>query len=235
MIKIAICDDNSYVIDAIKMSCFNYYSENKVDVVSFMSGEHLLQSNNHFDLIFLDVELQNMNGLEVAKEIRKTDLHVLIVMVSGHASYKNAAFPLHVFDFLDKPITAQAIRNVLVEVDKYYSTKNKQSYLTFKIKDRYVNFHIDDIYYFCYEGRKVKVHSAKGVYEFYENMSELAKRVKKFSFIMSHQSFIINLGHVIELAKGEVVLSNFERIPLSRQKSKEFIEDYMRFIGKEYQ
>ena len=234
MIKVAICDDNLCIIESIRRVCLNHYKQHNVELFMFTSGEQLLQSNKRFDLIFMDVEMENMNGIETVREIRKTDIHVLIVMLSEHPRFKLEAFPLHVFDFLDKPVIEDKIMHVLREVDKYFIKDNKNKYVTFKIKDRYINLNIDDIYYFCHENRKVKIYSSHGIFELYESLSELVKRLNCFGFSQPHQSFIINLRYVLQLAKTEVILMNNTVIPISRYKGKQFSEECLQFIREEF-
>lgn len=103
MRKIAICDDQPEVVQFIKKACQNFYSENKgVSIVCFASGEDVLLSDEHFDVLFMDIELENMNGIETCYELRKTDHDALLIMISANEKYKMDAYPLHVFNFLDK-------------------------------------------------------------------------------------------------------------------------------------
>ena len=129
MRKIGICDDNKAVVETLSSICTSYYGNTKICIDIFHSGEEILRSHRNYDAIFLDIELINMNGIEVAQEIRKTDIDVLIIIVSGYEAYKSHAFPIHAFDFIDKPINADKINKVLDEVELYCSKKNKADYL----------------------------------------------------------------------------------------------------------
>lgn len=102
MNKIAICDNNPKAKEQIRKCCEKYDAKegNINEYYEFSSGEDLLASSLHFDLIFLDIEMDDLNGIETAEQIRKTDMNVLLIIVSGYSKYKTRAYGLHVFDYM---------------------------------------------------------------------------------------------------------------------------------------
>lgn len=118
MNKIAICDNNPKAKEQIRKCCEKYDAKegNINEYYEFSSGEDLLASSLHFDLIFLDIEMDDLNGIETAEQIRKTDMNVLLIIVSGYSKYKTRAYGLHVFDYMDKPFRSSQIEHVLQEV-----------------------------------------------------------------------------------------------------------------------
>ena len=102
--KFAICDDDIQFCNKIKSYIIEYYGENKVEISIFNSGEDFIKSKVKYDCIFLDIEMINLNGIEIATMIRNYDLDTYIIIVSGFPKYKNVAYRLHVFDYLDKPL-----------------------------------------------------------------------------------------------------------------------------------
>lgn len=234
MRKIGICDDNEAVTKMLTSICRSYYNDTRICIDIFHSGEEMLRSSRHYDILFLDIELGNMNGIETAKEIRKTDIDVFIVIVSGYDAYKSLAFPIHAFDFIDKPVDEDKICRVLDEIELYYNKKSHVHYLSFKIKDGYIKLSCDDILYFYYFDRKVKIVTKNQEFEYYANMSELAEKMSKYQFYMIHRAYIVNMSHIKQINKLEVVMVNNELLPISRYKCKEFKDAYTKYISEFY-
>lgn len=90
--KFAICDDDIQFCNKIKSYIIEYYGENKVEISIFNSGEDFIKSKVKYDCIFLDIEMINLNGIEIATMIRNYDLDTYIIIVSGFPKYKNVAY-----------------------------------------------------------------------------------------------------------------------------------------------
>lgn len=230
MRKIAICDDKIEVFDFIKRACEKFYFKKSIlEITYFRSGEDIIKSDKHFDVIFMDVELGNLNGIEAGLEIRKTDHDVLIIMISAHEKYKMNAYPLHAFNFLDKPFTENDIFNVLKEVERYCDKKKEHIFVSFKIKEGYTNFDISDILYFESINRKINLITKNKTYEFYGSISEIAKQMKEYGFGVPHSSFVVNFMCVKTMNSKEIIILNGHSIPMTKYKTKEFMSDYATF------
>lgn len=231
MREIAICDDQKEIVEFIKAACQKFYLQNNIVSIScFESGEALIYSKKHFDAIFMDIELENLNGIETGLEIRKTDHDVLIIMISAHEKYKMDAYPLHTFDFLDKPFTEKDIFGVLSKVENYCDKKKEHTFVSFKMKDRYMNFDVSEILYFESINRKIKLVTKEDSYEFYGTIGEQSKRMKEHGFGVPHASFIVNFIHVKTMKSKEIVLDTGHSIPMTKYKAKFFREGYTTFL-----
>lgn len=231
MREIAICDDQKEIIEFIKTACQKFYlQKGNVAISCFESGEALIHCEKHFDAIFMDVELENLNGIETGLEIRKTDHDVLIIMISAHDKYKMDAYPLHVFNFLDKPFTENDIFDVLSDVERYCNRKKEHIFVSFKLKDRYMNFDVSEILYFESINRKIKLVTKEDTYEFYGTIGEQAERMKEHGFGVPHASFIVNFIYVRAMKSKEIILNTGHSIPMTKYKAKEFRESYTTFL-----
>ncbi|MGX8851065.1 LytR/AlgR family response regulator transcription factor [Amedibacillus sp. YH-ame10] len=231
MRKIAICDDQKEIASFIEDVCRKYYHQkDMVSISYFESGEALLNSEQHFDAMFLDVELEHLNGIETGFEIRKTDHDVLIIMISAHEKYKMDAYPLHVFNFLDKPFTERAIFEVLEKVEEYCDKKKEHIFVSFKMKEGAMSFDISDILYFESTNRKIQLVTKKETYQFYGTIGELSERMKQYGFGIPHASFIVNFSQVQTMKTKEIVLHTGHTIPMTKYKAKEFRESYTIFL-----
>lgn len=228
---VAICDDNSAIHKQLENYLFQYYQKNDIQLFHFLSGEALLKSTKHFDLIFMDIELENMNGIETSIEIRKTDIDVYIVMISAYEDYKKYGYSLHLFDYLDKPIKYERFIKLIEEWEKYRSREKEKQHVTFKGVHGNLRFNIDDIYYFEYTNRKIKVITTHGDFEFYGKLKEIARKMDAYGFVSSHQAYLFNLAYVLNITPQEVWLVNNYILPLSRKKLKEVNERYNQYLG----
>lgn len=234
MKEIAICDDQKEIIEFIKTTCQKFYlQKSDVSITCFESGEALINSKKHFDAIFMDVELKNLNGIEAGLEIRKTDHDVLIIMISAHEKYKMDAYPLHAFNFIDKPFTEKDIYDVLSDVEIYCEKQKEHIFVSFKMKEGYMKLDISDILYLESINRKIKLVTKDNTYEFYGTIGEQAERMKEYGFGVPHTSFIINFIYVKTMKSKEIILDTGHSIPLTKYKAKDFRETYTTFLKEQ--
>lgn len=106
MIQIAVCDDDSGAAEMIQGIVNEFLKErNRLGIVElFSDGREIIEYNKKFDLIFIDIEMKDMNGIETAERIHKYDLGVTIVYITSYSKYWRSAYRVHVFDFIEKPV-----------------------------------------------------------------------------------------------------------------------------------
>ena len=232
MIKIAVCDDERCYIHAI--SCFinEYRKENQVsiDIATYTSGEELLNSKWDYDLIFLDIEMGGMNGLETAKRIRLIDKSVCIVYVTSHTDFTRRAFSVHAFDYVVKPFSRKDIKRVLEDYVSYINEQIVQN-VSFKTDHGIVVQNIEDIYYLEYvDKRKIVLQTVDGVYYIKSTLSEILESLKDYHFVSPHKSFIVNLMHVKKISGYDIVLTNGDIIPIAQRRLTEFRTNFHLFL-----
>lgn len=235
MMKIAICDNEFIIQDTVKKYIQQYEKiyQKKYEIMCFKSGEELLHSKEHFHLIFLDIEMENMNGMETAEKIRQTDVDVVIVILSGYKKYKYKAYSLHVFDYLDKPFKEQDIYHVLQEVERYHR-KQEVIYFSLRTKQGYIKLKKEDIVFIEYKNRMTSIHTLSAVYETTYTITQLMEKLENYDFYSPHRAFIVNLYHVLSYTSTFITLDNCTRteIPISQLKAKEFKEKILQYLTK---
>lgn len=234
MRRIAICDDEKKIVDFIDKECREFYKKNKVyEISKFYSGEDLIESNEHFDIIFMDMEMKMLNGLETAQEIRKTQIDTLIIVVSGYEKYKMDCYSIQAFEFIVKPIDSMRLCSVLEKAENFYSTIKENKYVYFKTSEGNYNFNIEDILYFVYELRVIKLISTKGEFALTSSrdMESIFNELEPYGFAQSHRGYIVNMANVTSVLKTDIIVGESVKIPLSRRKSKDFRKAYTKFIG----
>ena len=225
MIKIAVCDDDIRIclqIDEI----LKEYAENsflEIRTQEFLSGEQILAQLNSgakFDLIYLDIEMGKINGVEVGKHVRKVlkDYSTEIVFVSGTYGYDRQLFEVQPLHFISKPIEGPPLVNsLLIALDRAQKFAGRFKY---KKGQEIFGVPIRDIMYFKSQDREVKIVLAKGEETFYGNLEDVERQVSAFRFIPVHRSYLVNFEHVVEQKYSEVKMSDGAALPISRAKRK---------------
>lgn len=229
MYNIGICDDGKNVCTSIENMLLQYAREKniQVDTDVWYSGESLrdyLALGNHLDILFLDIELFKMTGIEVGNYIRNQldNLGMQIVYISGKASYAQQLFKTQPLDFLVKPILQDQINEVMDMALKIAKKRNKR--FEFQQGKDYYYIPMGDIVYLESEGRKVKVVTMKATFEFYGKLKEAAKCLSE-DFIVIHKSYVINKEYVfrytyemVELVDGTILTISQANRKLVRDK-----------------
>lgn len=226
MMRIAICDDipaisaelEGMIIDSQK----HLNQMFKIEV--FYSGESLIdyiKNGNVFDLIFLDIELENINGIEVGEFIRKgLDDHITkIVYISSKNNYDRQLFEIQPLHFLSKPLDKEKVIDVIKLAMKVLEKEN--NLFTFKTGHKVNKIPIKEIIYFECLKREIKLISVRETFHFYDTVKSICERLINARFIQPHRSYIVNYDNILNIGKDEITVCNGDSIPISRLKGKE--------------
>ena len=236
--KVAICDDSEQDIADLKEKLLKIIEgqiENceihvYTDVTKFLKEIHTIS----FDGIFLDIDMDGINGIETAQKIRIYDKDVKIIYVTSYTEYTNAAFNVHAFGYLNKPVKQEEIFKQLDEVISYGRKSKKEEHcISFIAIDGVVRMHPKDIYYFEYFNRKIKMNTNKGVFILKEKIMDIARKMEQYGFYMPHKSFTVNLYHVKSIKGYDIFMMNGNIVPLSQKKSVIFREKLNEFIAEQ--
>jgi DNA-binding LytR/AlgR family response regulator len=226
-VRIAVCDDNKSVCTQICKIIDNYGYENfcELKIDTFYSGEKLLDSinkGNYYNLIYLDIDMKEINGAEVAKNIRKNSNNYItdIVFITGIENYGKELFEANALKLIDKPISENEIIDVLILSTK----KNQKVSGLFKYKKNLDVYFIptSEIIYFKKLARRIKMVSINKEDIFYMKMDDLIAEVSNQDvFIRIDRSILINFHHVRRFEYDKVEMSNGDilMISISRRES----------------
>lgn len=227
MIRIAIVDDEKQIRKAIFLMIYNYFLDNALEykVVPFSDGEELINSDLKFDIIFLDIEMKNVNGIQAAQHIRKKDMNVPIVYITGYVDYWRRAYKVHAFDFISKPATQEQINSVLNDFLSTVYKKNKVK-ISLRTNEGMMLVNLDEIrYFYITDKKKITLNTVnRNDIIVKENIGDLYERLNKDMFYMPHRCCIINLKYVRNVTKDRlIILDNDDFFPLSQRKKQEFM------------
>lgn len=232
MYNIGVCDDGENTCSSIENMLLECAKEKNVQIDTnvWYTGEKLkeyLEKGNQLDILFLDIELFKMTGLEVGDYIRNQldDIGIQIIYISGKASYAQKLFKTQPLDFLVKPISKKQISDVLETAFRIIKRKNEK--FEFRQGKDYYYVPMGDIVYFASEGRKVKIITLKENFEFYGKLKEIAKRLPK-DFISIHKSYIVNKEYIFHYTYEMVELMNGTVLSISPVNRKQVRESILR-------
>lgn len=232
MYSIGICDDGENICASIENMLLQYAKEKniQIDTNVWYTGEGLkkyLETGGQLDILFLDIELFRMTGIEVGDYIRNQldDMGMQIIYISGKVSYAQQLFKTQPLDFLVKPISQSQISDVLEMAFRVMKHKNEK--FEFRQGKDYYYVPMGDIVYFGSEGRKVKIVTLKETFEFYGRLKEIAKRLPE-DFIIIHKSYIVNKEYIFRYAYEMVELMNGTILTISPANRKRVRERILR-------
>ncbi|WP_097026713.1 LytR/AlgR family response regulator transcription factor [Clostridium peptidivorans] len=226
MFRIAICDDESMIcgqIEDIILKVSNEISE-KIEVEVFYSGEELCEymlNQSNFDLIFLDIELKLLNGVEVGRKIReemKNDI-VQIVYISGKQGYAMDLFEIRPMNFLVKPLSKEKITQVVKKFIELSQRGNQ--FFEFNSGKTLYKIPLKDILYFESEMKKIRVITKDSTKECYRKLSDVQQVIGNSHFLFIHKSYLVNYFYVAEYQYDSIKLTNGDILPISQNHRKD--------------
>lgn len=218
MYRAAICDDNPADITYLDAMLKKWADDTgtAIQIESFPSAEAFLfqyEDNKVYDILFLDIEMGEMSGMELAKKIRQKNRTIQIIFITGYMEYIAEGYDVEALHYLLKPVTEAKLRDVLVRaVDKL---KHKEKELYFHNTDgSMVRIPLYEIRYLEVRKNYVTIY-AKEDYTIKKTLHELEKELDE-SFFRTGRSFIVNLAFVKKITKTQVYLKDESIVPLSR-------------------
>lgn len=250
MIKIAICDDHPDKTAQIESLLHNLWKNQfpdyrcKLDIEVFFSGTSLINSlsTDYYDLILLDIEMGKVSGIDAATYLRDTvgNSDSQIIYISAYESYVLKLFDTIPSGFIKKPIDiaefTEKISKTFIRIlaEKSTSDRGKIQIVT---KGELYQVDKKDIIYFESKGRKISlftVDKRNKPISFYAKLNEYQQNPILEGFIRIHQSYLVNLKHIVSVRPTELTCSNMDVLPISNRYRKETHENYLNYRGKIY-
>lgn len=208
-----------------------------MDTEVYNSGfalEKGILTGQKFDLIYLDIQMKNGDGISTARNIRKMDENVIIIFVSSYDKYMMELFRLDVFAFIKKPIEQDSFSKTFLEANRKICSKN--FFYAFKYRNQEYKIPCKDILYYESRGRQITIYERGGeTYVFNGKLSDVEKNLEegKIPFLRIHQSYLVNYLLIKSRTKSEVVLINGTKLKISEDKQKKFSRDYGQLLRGE--
>ena len=226
VLKIAICDDEALVRGDLISALGNLDIE--FEVKEYSSGEELVRSEGVYDLIFLDIEMNGINGMETAEQLRKKGCKSNIVFLTSHTEFMQAAFRVRAFRFLEKPVDRKMLEEAVSET---CSELRQEKKIVVKSAGEMVTVNCEDIISLEAFGDGTYIYTKDDVICAQAQLKNLLADLDDGSFIQVHKSYAVAFGHIRALNKTSVSMDFLQaEIPVSRRKYSQLKTRYFEFI-----
>ncbi len=230
--RICLVDDEITQLNYLKSFIEKWaaFSSVSINLVLYQSAEEMLFENNEsypFDMIILDIQMGDINGIELAKKIRETDKTVIIAFISGMPDYVYEGYEVQAIRYILKPVKDKKVYELLDFANMHTSRDSK--YLIISVSGEKKKINYDNIIYMESMGHYITVHLKNSDYDYKYNISDLCQDLAGTEFVRTHRSYIVNLNYVEKITRGDCELINNLKVPLSRNSYKTVNEKFINF------
>ena len=231
MNSLAICEDDGYVSEKLEEMAKCYIKSKGLHtcIQTFATGKALMREAKTFDVLLLDLQLPDINGVEVAK---KFSGRTQIIFVTAYKDYALEAFEVGAVHYLLKPVAKAQLFLALDRArEQLAQTGHKKTLVIMKngVLERIL---INDITYCEVYGHRLCIHTVDGCYEYLGTLDVLDGQLDG-QFFRCHRSFLVNMAHTLTVDKGTAILDNGEKVLVSRRRQQEFMQALLRFLKDE--
>lgn len=231
MIDIAIVDDDPNDLAELSQRVEAYLKKRPMlfSVHAFACGADLLNCTQDFDLVFLDIQMDGISGMETAEKLRSHGTTGHIVFVTVLNEYVFDAFDVEASDYLLKPIDNQRFERMMNRICSSLQKTSKPGLLITSRGNTCSLLAFDNIFFCEAVNHKMMIHTRDEVFECYFKTAELRSRLDG-RFFQCHRSYLVNLKYVCGYGNGLALLENGEKVPVSRLRAREFSQKLLQYM-----
>ncbi|XZI43948.1 LytR/AlgR family response regulator transcription factor [Clostridium perfringens] len=221
MVSIALCEDNSLQREELKNNLSKVLDEIGVEykLLTFETGEDLLREYpENLDMLFLDIQMGELTGMETARKVRKYDDKVEIIFITALWDYIQKGYEVRAFRYLIKPVKFKELQEQVTACVENILHK-RYTYITIKDKNNVLKIRTEDILFLETFERKVIIHTNSQDYIVKMSMNKLEKELNNKGFFRCHTSYIVNLIKIEEIKKDYLLINKFT-LPVSKYRMK---------------
>lgn len=232
-VRIAIVEDNEREQKRIASFIKQYFDEQgkTCQISLFSDGDEIVEHYTaQWDLIFLDIQMERLDGMATAEKIRKLDQDVFLVFITNIAHYAIKGYAVHALDFLIKPVHYRILQQLLSQVERLLKQRKKK-FITLPTENGLMRISVSEIYYVEVKNHVLFVVTMQGVFRMRGTITGMEEILKDYNFFRCKNCYLINLSQVSRVEKGLVVVGGHE-LAVARPKQKELMTALTQYIGE---
>ncbi len=233
MIRIAIVEDDKNYAEVLKKYIVRYEEEagQKFVVTVFEDGEDIaLDYKAEYDIILMDVEMQFMDGMKAAEEIRKVDQEVVIIFITNMPQYAMKGYAVEALDYVLKPINyfafSQRLNRALDRMDH-----RRKRYISINYKGGIQKLEVSSILYVEVQNHDLIYYTGNGTYVTRGTMREVEQELAEDGFFRCNKCYLVNLEHVSGCEKNYACVGS-EKVQVSRARKKDLMDALNNYINE---
>ncbi len=231
--RILICEDNAEELRILQNALTEFFSQNshlgEPEYVTYSCGEDFLSTGDidGFDIAFLDIYMKEINGMGVAKALRKTDSKVRIIFLTTSIDFAIDSYDVQASGYLLKPLQVEKMQSLLLKILQ----DRPRPKLAVKHRKELRYLFYDDIIYAESRGRNLTIHlNNRPTITINEKLDILQATLKSPRFLRCHQSFLVNMDYVIDVDDAMFILSNKETVLIRQRDYAKMKSEYHKYF-----
>lgn len=236
MYRLAICEDDPVMRDALDKLCREILAEMDLEyeIAAFSSAEELdaaVHSENvdPFALLLLDIQLDGMSGMELARELRRRDDWVGVVFITNCEDYLREGYAVQPIQYLLKPVSREALAKA-IQTD--WKRNHRSKTILLRAGGKVTRLPAADVRYLESLNHSVILHLRDGERTFSLSLTETERLLPPGLFVRCHNSFLVNLEHIEAISRTEIALRDGTRVPVGRRYYKDFQSAFIQYINQ---
>lgn len=230
--KILICDDEQQYVDELKIHIENFMQSRVADftIDTANNPQAVADSNEIYQLAFLDIQMNELNGISLAKNLKERNNKIVIFFVTSYNDYQDEAMDLRAFRFFEKPFNADRLYSGLEKAMEYID----ESYVDFYVwtDNEHKKILVDDVIYVERGNRQVTLVTTQGNFTTRESFDEWCAILQNSFFYRVHKSFIVNLHYVTGYKYSELYIQKNIRIPIASRRQTDFHKFWFAYLRR---
>lgn len=231
MIRIAICDDEKTMSEHIRKMASDFFrgKNTEVSFLQFFGGEELLRYGGQMDILFLDIQMEGMDGMETAKRLRERGYRGTLIFITILKEKVFASFEVQAYDYLVKPVRREEFERTMERLFASLQNADETGLLIQKGYESHI-ISLSDIIFCEIIDRKIYLHLVSDqVVDYYDRIEKLEARLNN-GFFRCHRSYLINLQYLKSYKNGTAYMEGGRKIPVSRLRGREFSEVILQYM-----
>lgn len=240
MIHIAICDDEKYYREQMEQLVADYLKEHQLDgkvtIETFSSGKELCDKDaelQKYDIVFLDISMDEVNGIETGFKIRKYRNDTCIIFVTGFFNYALEGYKVDAFRYLMKDTIEASITECLDGV--FEKLKHQIDTITLKFLEGKKSLYIDKIMYIESQKHKLTfyVEEPKGAkYNIYTKLDTIEEQFQGYKFLRIHKSYLVNMKYITKINNYKMTLTTGQEFTIPKLRYQQVKEEFVLYKGE---